>query len=79
LTDEQVVELVKQLPPERRRNTLLALAAETQAPRDSRMQLAGDQLRRLCANRGKNWDAMSEDDREAFVDELMHEDRSCGR
>jgi hypothetical protein len=30
-------------------------------------------LRRLASARGLNWDAMSEDQREAFVDDLLHD------
>ena len=78
LTDQQVVELVKQLPPERKREALLALAAEASARRDERMEYAEAQIRRVCAERGRDWDKMSEDEREAFIDDLVHEDRACG-
>jgi hypothetical protein len=78
LTDEQVVQLVKQLPPERQRAALVALAAGAAGRRASRMQYAEEQLRRLSADRGLDWDKMSEEEREAFVDDLVHEDRSCG-
>jgi len=77
LTDEQVIELVKQLPPERKRAALLALAEDARARREERLDYAEAQLRRLCAERGWNWDAMNEDEREAFIDDLVHEDRQC--
>jgi hypothetical protein len=32
----------------------------------------------LCAARGLNWAVMTEDQREAFIDDLVHEDRPCG-
>ena len=79
LTDEQMVELVKQLPPERQRAALLALAAGATQPRGERMKYAEGQLRRACAERGLDWDKMSDDQREAFVDDLIHEDRPCGQ
>jgi len=75
VTDEQVIELVKQLPPERKRAALLALAEEARAQREARLDYAEAQLRRLCADRGLDWDTMSEDEREAFIDDLVHEDR----
>jgi len=31
------------------------------------------QLRSVCAKRGLDWDRMSEDERETFVDDLLHE------
>lgn len=45
--------------------------------RTALMDYAELQLRRLCASRELNWDAMTEDEREAFVDTLIHEDRKC--
>ena len=75
LTDQQVVELVRQLPPERKRAALLALAEDAALRRHERMAYAEAQLRRLCAGRGLDWESMSEDEREAFVDDLVHEDR----
>lgn len=79
LTDEQVINLVRQMPPERKREILLALASDAQARRDQRMQYAEEQLRRRCVERGLQWDTMTEDEREVFVDDLIHEDRSCVR
>jgi hypothetical protein len=79
LTDEQVVDLVKQLSPERRRAALLALAEGAGERRAERMKYAEAQLRAACAARGLNWDKMSEEEHEAFIDELIHEDRPCGR
>ncbi|MCC5662448.1 hypothetical protein LC653_00490 [Nostoc sp. CHAB 5784] len=64
-----------QLPPESRRLVLLALAKESEQERDSPMEYAQNQLRSLCAERGLNWDSMSEDERESFIDDLVHEDR----
>ena len=79
LSDAQVVDLVKQLPPERRRTALLALAAGSAQERDERMQLAEGQLRRLAAERGLEWDKMSDDRRQDLVVDLLHEDRLCGK
>jgi hypothetical protein len=77
LSDEQVLQLVKQLPPERQRAALVALAAGATQEREQRMNYAEEQLRRACTERGLDWDKMSEDQREAFLDDLMHEDRPC--
>ena len=49
LTDQQVVELVKQLPPDSKRAALLALATEAAGRRDERMQFVESQIRRVCA------------------------------
>jgi hypothetical protein len=79
VTDDQVIELIKQLPPERKHAILFALAKNTAAERGVRMAYAEEQLRRLCTERGLNWDSMSEEERETFIDDLVHEDRSCLR
>lgn len=47
--------------------------------RAARMDYAEAQFRELCASRGLNWDAMTETDREQFVDDLIHEDRECSQ
>lgn len=75
LTTDQVVELVKQLPPAERRTVLLALAGEAQARRGERTAHAEQRLRTLAAERGLSWDDLDEDAREVFIDDLLHEDR----
>jgi hypothetical protein len=77
LSDAQVVELVKQLPPERQRAALLELAAGAARRREEQMQYAEGQLRRVSAERGLEWDKMSDDQRQDFIDDLLHEDRAC--
>lgn len=75
LTNEQVVELIKQLPAEDKRAILGALAAEQEAWWEETVTEGEGQLRRLCTERGRDWDRMSEEERENFVDDLIHEDR----
>ncbi len=79
LSNAQVVELVKQLPPERQRAALMALAAGATQRREERMQDAEAQLRRVSAERRLEWDKMSEGQREDFIDDLLHEDCPCGK
>ena len=45
--------------------------------RAARIDYAEAKFRKLCASRGLDWDAMTELDRENFVDDLIHEDREC--
>jgi hypothetical protein len=77
LTNNQVIELVKQLSPEHKRVVLLTLAEDARAQGEARLEYAEAQLRRLCTERGLSWDIMTEDEREAFIDDLVHEDRLC--
>jgi hypothetical protein len=74
-TDDQIVEAFQQLPPEQKRRALLVLAEQSQAKRPARMAYAEQQMQRLAVERGLDWDRMSEAEREAFVDDLIHEAR----
>ena len=73
LTDEQVVQLVKQLPPQSKQRVLTDLTAERDQWWQSTPREGEQDLRRLAAARGLDWDAMSEAQRESLVDDLLHE------
>ena len=47
------------------------------ADRAARMAHAEAHLRQLCVSRGLDWEAMTEVEREDFVNDLIHEDREC--
>ena len=74
-TAEQIVELVKQLPLESKLSLWNTLNTEHKQWWDRMLAQGEAHLRRICADRGLNWDTMSEDDREAFVDSFLHEDK----
>lgn len=73
LTEEQLVQLVKQLPPQSKQRVLAALNAERDQWWETATKDGERDMRKLAAERGLNWDAMSEAEREAFVDDLLHE------
>ncbi|HVR74381.1 MAG TPA: hypothetical protein VMT52_08615 [Planctomycetota bacterium] len=73
LTDEQVVQLVNQLPTQAKQRVLKVLTAERDGWWQATTQEGEGDMRRLAAARGLNWDTMSEAEREAFVDGLLHE------
>jgi len=73
LTNDQVIALVRQLPPEQKRTVLLTLAQEAQARGVEQMDYAEARLRAIAATRGVGWDALDEDAREQLIDELLHE------
>ena len=77
LSDEQIVELILQLPPERQRAVLQMLRAARDAWWQRVLAEGEQQMRCLCAERGLNWDAMTEEERESLVDDLIHEYRAC--
>ena len=71
LTDEQVVSLVRQLPAARRRTALFALAQEAGVRRDERQRFGEAQLQKLSTERGLDWNRLSGDKREEFVNQLL--------
>ena len=73
LTDEQVVQLVKQLPPEAKQRVLLDLNAERGSWWNTAASAGEQDMRRLASERDHNWDSMTETQREKFVDDLLHE------
>jgi hypothetical protein len=77
LTTEQIISLARQLPAEDKRDLIMALAGDSQSSRTERMAIAERRLREVAFERGMNWDSMSDNEREALADDLVHEDRSC--
>jgi hypothetical protein len=73
LTDEQVLQLVKQLPPQAKKRVLADLTAERDDWWQTTARQGEDEMRRLAKERGLDWDAMSEAQREVFVDDLLHD------
>ena len=58
LTNEQIIELVRQFPTEAKQEVLRTLAIDSEARRTERMAVALEQIRRLAAQRGLNWDTI---------------------
>ena len=73
LSDDQVVQLVKQLPPQAKQRVLIDLNAERDAWWQATAREGEQDMRRLARARGLDWEAMPETDREAFVDKMLHE------
>ncbi len=79
LTTEQIIDFLQQMPPEEKLTVLKALAKEARAGRVEQMKYAESKVRQLSAERGLDWDAMTEDERLYFIDDIVHEDRECNR
>jgi hypothetical protein len=74
LTNEQILSLYAQLDAQVQRTVLYALAELASTQRQERMGRAETALRRRTRERGLNWETMDDDERLAFVDDLVHED-----
>lgn len=73
LTDSQVLQLVKQLPQEQQIEVFKFLLSQNWA---NWVYLSSDseqRVRKVASERSQDWDAMTEDEREQFIDEVLHE------
>jgi len=74
LSNEQVLELVKQLPIEQQVEVFKFLLLQQWGQWESLSRYGVEKVRILAQERGYNWDTMTEVEREVFIDELVHED-----
>jgi len=70
---DQLLDMLLQLEPDERIKILLKLAEPARARMEEHRAFAEQQLRTIAAERGLKWDTMSEEERETFIDELLHE------
>lgn len=71
--EEQLREWVEQLAPEHRQLLLMMLTQDDRLQGSTRLDFAVSQLRKLCRQRGFDWDQMAENERESFLDNLIRE------
>jgi hypothetical protein len=71
---EQVVELVKQLSSEQQVEVFRFLLLHQWGKWESLSRYGADKARLVAQERGFDWDAMTEEDREALIDDVVHED-----
>ena len=74
LTNEQVVELVKQLPVEQQVEVFRFLLLQQWGGWEALSRYGIDKVRLVAQERGHNWDAMTEEEREALIDVVVHEE-----
>lgn len=75
LTIEQVDTFVRQLPPDQKRLLLGRLLLDQWAVWVELSEYGQERARFVAAQRGRNWDLMTEEERETLVDDLVHEGR----
>jgi hypothetical protein len=73
LSNEQVVELVKQLPVQQQVEVFKFLLLQQWKKWESLSRYGSEKVRLVAQERGYNWDAMTEDEREAFISDVVHE------
>ena len=56
-----------------------ALAKESLPRRAERMKYLESKVREVCTERGLDWDTMTDEERQDFINDVVHEARECGR
>ncbi len=74
LSNEQAIELVKQLPAEQQTEVFKVLLRQQWETWESLSQYGEEKVRVVAQERGHNWDTMTEEEREAFIDAIAHEE-----
>ena len=70
--ESQIVDSVKRVSPEARRAILRTLIPRLDELEDL-VDRGNQRVRALCAERGLDWDGLSEQQRQRLVDDLVHE------
>ncbi|CCI01517.1 hypothetical protein [Microcystis aeruginosa] len=73
LSNEQAIELVKQLPEDQKREVYKILILSQWNRWESLSNYAIDKARIVAKECGYDWDTMTEEEREEFIDEIVHE------
>ena len=73
LSNEQVIDLFKQLPEDQKREVYKILILSQSDRWESLSNYAIDKARIVAKERGYDWDTMTEDEREEFIDKIVHE------
>ncbi|BBH41597.1 hypothetical protein myaer102_42120 [Microcystis viridis NIES-102] len=73
LSNEQVIELVKQLPEAQQQELFRFLIQRQWGNMEAITDYGSQQAKIVAAERGYDWETMTEDEREEFIDEIVHE------
>ncbi|MDB9424369.1 hypothetical protein PN437_05480 [Microcystis aeruginosa CS-564/01] len=73
LSNEQVIDLFKQLPEDQKREVYKILILSQSDRWESLSKYAIDKARIVAKERGYDWDTMTEEEKEEFVDNIVHE------
>lgn len=69
--ESQVIQWVRQLSPSGKQAVLRSLIPEMDQW-ETLVTYGEQRARTLCAERGVDWDALSDDERQKWVDEILH-------
>lgn len=71
IPEDQLVKWIQKLSPSGKQAALRALIPEIDRL-DALVDYGNQRMRQLCAERGLDWDTLSEEERQQLVDDLLH-------
>ncbi|RKU21306.1 hypothetical protein C6499_22090 [Candidatus Poribacteria bacterium] len=76
---KEIIDFLQQIPPREKIARLTKLTEQAHGEHAEQIKYGEAKIRKVCAARGLDWDAMTEEERIDFIDDLVHEDRECDR
>ena len=73
LSNEQVIELFKQLPEAQQQELFRFLIQRQWGNMEAITDYGSQQAKIVAAERGYDWDTMTEEEKEEFIDKIVHE------
>ena len=73
LSNEQVIELVKQLPEAQQQELFRFLIQRQWGNMEAITDYGSQQAKIVAAERGYDWDTMTEEEKEEFIDKIVQE------
>jgi len=73
--EEQLINWVKRLSPASKQEVLKVLIPELDEL-DALVDYGNQRIRAVCAERGIDWDALNDEERQRLIDEILHEDKA---
>ncbi|MBD2290242.1 MAG: hypothetical protein ACK47N_22580 [Microcystis sp.] len=73
LSNEQAIKLVKQLPKAQQQELFRFLIQRQWGNMEAITDYGSQQAKIVAAERGYDWDTMTEEEKEEFIDKIVHE------
>ena len=77
LNAEQVLSLIDQLSSEQQIQILQKLFQKQQTNWESFAEKGQIEIRKIAQEKKQDWETMTEEEKEDFINDLIHEDRLC--
>jgi len=77
LNEEQVLSLIDQLSSDQQIQILQKLFQKQQTNWESFAEKGQIAIHNIAQEKNRNWETMTEDEQEDFINDLIHEDRLC--